>query len=220
MIELADALESSADGAFFTDKDLKIVYANRSAQKILDCSPDELTSRYCFQILRGRNDQGRRVCHEHCQVAKMILSGGRVSSFDLEIPTKPKAIQWLNLSVFRYSSKKEGNPYIVHLFREITQVKRNAKFVERLIEAAENMHALRNDPTTGEIPTREYKGLTLREREVLARLAEGYGTREIADQLSISVHTARNHIQHILQKLNVHTRLEAVISAINNDLIR
>jgi DNA-binding NarL/FixJ family response regulator len=61
--------------------------------------------------------------------------------------------------------------------------------------------------------------LTAREGEVLERLAEGSSTREISQQLSISINTTRNHIQNILQKLGVHSRLEAVIYAIDHDLL-
>jgi len=51
--------------------------------------------------------------------------------------------------------------------------------------------------------------LTRREREVLALLAEGRDHNAIAQELVISPETARTHIQNILGKLNVHSRLEA-----------
>jgi DNA-binding CsgD family transcriptional regulator len=55
--------------------------------------------------------------------------------------------------------------------------------------------------------------LSGRELEVLGRLAEGMGTQEIAKALGLSPNTSRNHIQHILDKLQVHSRLEAVALA-------
>jgi DNA-binding NarL/FixJ family response regulator len=51
--------------------------------------------------------------------------------------------------------------------------------------------------------------LTRREREVLHLLVDGAGTESIARSLVISPQTARTHIQHILSKLGVHSRLEA-----------
>lgn len=53
-------------------------------------------------------------------------------------------------------------------------------------------------------------GLTPREAVVLSLLASGHGTREIARTLVISPATVRNHVQSILRKLGVHSRLEAV----------
>lgn len=52
--------------------------------------------------------------------------------------------------------------------------------------------------------------LTPREREVLKLLAEGKTDREIAAALALSAAAVRNHSQHILEKLDVHNRHEAV----------
>ncbi len=53
--------------------------------------------------------------------------------------------------------------------------------------------------------------LTAREEEVLALLAKGYITKEIADQMNISFDTVRFHLKHIYQKLHVRSRSEALI---------
>ncbi len=55
--------------------------------------------------------------------------------------------------------------------------------------------------------------LTKREREVLGRLTEGDGTAEIAHRLGMTTNTARTHVQNMLDKLGVHSRLEAVALA-------
>jgi DNA-binding NarL/FixJ family response regulator len=57
----------------------------------------------------------------------------------------------------------------------------------------------------------ELENLTPREEEVLALLAKGYITKEIADQLGISFDTVRFHLKHIYQKLHVRSRSEALI---------
>jgi two-component system response regulator DesR len=55
--------------------------------------------------------------------------------------------------------------------------------------------------------------LTDREREVLDCLAEGLSTAEVAERLSISPRTVENHVQHIIRKLEVDSRLQTVVSA-------
>jgi DNA-binding NarL/FixJ family response regulator len=61
-------------------------------------------------------------------------------------------------------------------------------------------------------PAPEENGhLTVREREILGRLAEGLSTPAIAEALAISQTTVRNHTQRILAKLGAHTRLAAVV---------
>jgi DNA-binding NarL/FixJ family response regulator len=52
--------------------------------------------------------------------------------------------------------------------------------------------------------------LSQRERSVLNGLAEGLAYKQIADQLGVSIHTVRNYIRRIYEKLHVQTRTEAV----------
>jgi DNA-binding NarL/FixJ family response regulator len=62
--------------------------------------------------------------------------------------------------------------------------------------------------------------LTPREREVLALLAEGADNDNIAQSLVISPQTARTHIQNVLGKLGVHSRLEAAALVMQNGILR
>jgi DNA-binding NarL/FixJ family response regulator len=66
---------------------------------------------------------------------------------------------------------------------------------------------------------RRLSRLTSREREVLTLLAQGGDNDSIAQVLVISPQTARTHIQNVLVKLGVHSRLEAAALAIQNGLI-
>lgn len=61
--------------------------------------------------------------------------------------------------------------------------------------------------------------LTRRENEVLVLLAEGLSNKEIAARLSISEHTAKFHVNSILQKMNAQKRVEAVVRAAKMGLI-
>jgi len=60
---------------------------------------------------------------------------------------------------------------------------------------------------------RDDGGLTAREQEVLALIAEGITNRQIAERLVISEHTARNHVGNILGKLGFSSRAEAAVYA-------
>ena len=55
--------------------------------------------------------------------------------------------------------------------------------------------------------------LTGRELEVLELVADGLDNRTIAGKLCVSVTTVRSHVQHLLAKLDVHSKLEAAILA-------
>jgi len=56
----------------------------------------------------------------------------------------------------------------------------------------------------------ESMDLSQRERSVLDGLAEGLAYKQIADQLGVSIHTVRNYVRRIYEKLHVQTRTEAV----------
>jgi DNA-binding NarL/FixJ family response regulator len=65
----------------------------------------------------------------------------------------------------------------------------------------------------------EGQQLTPREREVLALLVEGLSGVVIANRLGISRNTVRTHVQSILTKLQVHSRLEAATFAVRHRLV-
>jgi two-component system nitrate/nitrite response regulator NarL len=58
-----------------------------------------------------------------------------------------------------------------------------------------------------------------REKEVLQALAEGLDSKQIAQRLHISVETERNHMQSILAKLEVHSRLHALVFALRHGVV-
>jgi two-component system, NarL family, response regulator DevR len=62
--------------------------------------------------------------------------------------------------------------------------------------------------------------LTEREREVLGLVARGYTNKQIAEALYLSEKTARNHVSHILGKLELSRRSEAAVYAIEHKLVR
>jgi DNA-binding NarL/FixJ family response regulator len=66
---------------------------------------------------------------------------------------------------------------------------------------------------------RQADPLTPRELEVLRALTEGLSTREICDGLFIAPNTLRTHVQNIMGKLRVHSKLEAVAFALRHGLV-
>lgn len=99
---------------------------------------------------------------------------------------------------------------------ELADAVRNAHFgrstlapeaTRALIEAATQPPALGHD-------------LTEREVEVLALMIEGLNNREIADRLTISRSTVKNHVSNILSKLEANSRTEAATLAVQHRLVK
>jgi two-component system NarL family response regulator len=61
--------------------------------------------------------------------------------------------------------------------------------------------------------------LTDRELQVLKLVAQGMSNREVAEDLFISENTVKNHVRNILEKLHLHSRMEAVVYAVREKLL-
>jgi len=77
----------------------------------------------------------------------------------------------------------------------------------------------RQQPSAGPTPPPAVAELTPREREVLDLLARGLSNPEICGKLVISEATAKTHVAHILQKLGLRDRVQAVIYAYESGLV-
>ena len=74
------------------------------------------------------------------------------------------------------------------------------------------------DPRTTGGRSHDDSGLTPREREIAALVGQGYKYREIAEMLSISEQTVKNHLRNMFHKLGVSDRLQLALYAIHHNL--
>ena len=65
-----------------------------------------------------------------------------------------------------------------------------------------------------------YESLTAREQEILRFLCQGLSNKAIAQRLFLSVRTVEGHIAHLYRKLDVHSRTEAILVAVQHGLTR
>ena len=218
MSRLFEALKDAADGAFVIDEDLRILYWNTAAEAILGFNSEDVAGQFCYQLLHGYDEGKRLICNARCQVMKLAMKSKPVPNYDIHMRTRQGDRRWLNMSVFTYKlNNTHGKKLIVHLFHVLKHKEVDEKVLNHLVEVVNRFQDVpqENRDTIAPLPVK----LTPREREVLSLLASGNGTKDIAEFLSISINTVRNHIQHILEKLQVHTRLEAVAITIKHHLL-
>lgn len=106
---------------------------------------------------------------------------------------------------------------------ELMQVIRRAAAGEIVIPAedlAGTLHRLQESRTSRAGARESVDRLTSREVEILQAIADGKSTDQIAASLFLSPHTVSSHVRSILTKLGVHSKLDAVLFGLRNDLIQ
>ena len=190
-------LTRAGDGAFVIGADGRIVLWNRSAEKVLGYPAREVVGRPCCDVLAGRDANDNRLCYQGCHVMTLVRMAEPVQSFDMRTRTKAGKPVWLNISILTMPNSK-AESVTIHLFRDVTATKELLALVQDRLAAS-----------GGERPEAA-TSLTRRELDVLRLMVQGINTAGAAEKLHVSPATIRNHVQNILGKLGVHSRLEAV----------
>jgi len=217
MDNLFQIFDNTADGVFAINENQQFIYWNQAAQKILGYTAKDIIGQSCYKILCGCDDKGNAFCRQHCGVRIAATSGKTITNYNLATRAKSGEMCWINISILTVFSNTDSKPIIIHLFRDATKTKQNEQLIRQMFDAVEQWQ--KTSAPNISLPPPYVEKLTNREREVLSLLAQGSGTSDIAETLSISPATARNHIQKILHKLHVHSRLEAVTYALEHGLV-
>jgi len=113
-----------------------------------------------------------------------------------------------------------GAPLVVHLMRDIEHQKQIEGFTRHILVEVGQLTGRQADEIVHESASLPpVADLTERELAILRLLSLGRTTHQIAGELYISVATVRTHVQHVLGKLQCHSRLEAVLHAVRQRLI-
>jgi PAS domain S-box-containing protein len=221
LVDVFNLLSNTADGVFAIGSDHRIIFWNKAAQDILGFNSKEVLGEYCHNVIFGRTESGEVLCSKSCCVMDSIEKGKKVKNFDTLAHTKAGAPVWINVSIIAIPSRHEDLNIAVHIFRDITQRKREQILIKKIISTMKPEDQAEKDLYINKITTLSSKPrnkLTRREYDVLRLLAEGRSAKDIAEELYISWSTARKHIQNILTKLGLHSKLEAVTYAFRNNM--
>jgi len=220
MSRIFEFIANSGDGVFAVDHLQTIVLWNERAVEILGFSAAEVLGKKCYRIVCGRDAQGCAVCRRDCEAIAAAQSLRPAATADVIARSKGDAEIWLNLSTVVVPSRRGKLSVLVHLFRDVTQgrgVLRIARKLADMVADGSSEEPRLRPPTVPDDACRV--DLTRREREILSLLASCSSTEAIAGKLHISKRTVCNHVNNILRKLDVHSRLEAVTYAIRHGLV-
>ena len=216
--EIKELVDSTSDCAFAVDGSGQIAAWNNAAEAMFGLTADHAIGKACGEIIRGMDECGP-VCSADCSVQQAVRKHHPVGNFDLQVETADGR-RWCNVSVLAADEGNSTMPYSIHIVRQIDVRKRLELLVRDFVVTGTGMPAEQATTliSSTRAPARETE-LSDREVSVLRLLARGVTTINVAEQLHISRTTVNNHIQHILRKLDVHTRLEAIRRAEHAGLI-
>ena len=213
---LLEQLSHTGDGVFGVDRKRRIVLWNRAARSLLGYRAEEVLGRYCYEVIQGCDGDGAQICGMGCPHFARAKKLRWASHQQLRTRTKSEQDVCIDMSTVAVLSPRSQLTNLIHIFRKTTETDRLTRHdaTEVAGKSPQMFPPLANSITPPVYMAKlETVPTSRRERAVLHHLAEGMATREIAAHLCISPTTVRNHVQSILRKLQVHSRLEAIVWA-------
>ncbi len=172
------------------DENLRIVAWSDAMTDITGLTADAALGRPCWDVVAGSGERAEPVCAPDCAVARQTWVEGGAPRLHLSVPRGAGRAE-IEMSTSR--ARVKAGAELVHVFH-----RRRLRFTDGVQRAA---------------------SLTPRQREVLVLLGEGLDTVAIAARLGLSKETVRNHVRSVLQELDVHSRLEAVVESRRRGLL-
>lgn len=179
----------TGDPAFAVDRHGSVVFWNEAAEQIFGYSVTQALEAKCWELMCGQDTNGNRYCIKHCPLIEMAFLHEPVQTFQTSFENSSHRQRSFSVSCLTVFDTP-GDEMLLHI-----------------CHPEEKPAQLARQQASSQPPPDE---LSSREVEVLALLAEKVKTRDIASRLGISIRTVRTHIQHLMYKLRVHKRQEAI----------
>lgn len=193
------------EAAFAVNRIGEIIVWNLAAEKTFEFTASEALGRTCWKLLSGQDIFGNPLCCEGCPIRASAFRNNPINRFQIYFRTASNQRKHFTVSTLMLFNAS-GEDVLVHMCTPMTEYEITASSASNLSSKSPHVDY-------------QYKKLTPRETEVLTQLHKGKTIKHIADTLNISSSTVRNHVQHILLKLRVHSRYEAVAIGRKLDLI-
>jgi DNA-binding CsgD family transcriptional regulator len=211
---LLAAVEHSPDAVFITDRTNHIVAFNHAAESLLGHSALEAVGAPCAGMLGGSDGWGNRYCSDCCPLVEMAGRGEAIRRFDLRLNSKMGGPILTEVTVLQLAVPPPHDFYLLHILKPSDRGSSTPASGDEIGTPPRSaMTSVRESPDA------RARKLTHREVEILGLIAAGRTTPEIASSLYISALTVRNHTQKILDKLEVHSKAEAVAFAFQKHIV-
>ncbi|HEY3275195.1 MAG TPA: LuxR C-terminal-related transcriptional regulator [Syntrophorhabdaceae bacterium] len=199
------------------DKDYRVLWANEIMAKGVDRPLDEMIGKPCYEVWRRRSAP--------CPVCLLkIVSDTRkpcVMERWLDLPNQER--RYAEVRAYPIFDARGLVKYVFEIIIPLTDRKKGEKESRRYIQSLEKTLKELNSAgmaRSGQRPAEAHEGaLTLREKEIVRLMAQGFSNKQIAGILSISPDTVKTHVRNIFSKLGVTDRTRAAVWAASHKLV-
>jgi len=216
-LTLLDAWAMGADPAFAVNDRNRIVFWNSGMHRLYGYDANDVMGKSCDVVLAGADCHGNRYCSDACPISQMAKRDETAHLFTLLMKPKEGVATPAEITVLKFVLPQSKHFLLLHVVRplKIQEAQPAATVADTTVQRIPQglAAAIRG---SADARVRE---LTNREIEILGMLAGGIRPIDIAEQLCISPLTARNHIQNVFEKLEVHSQAEAVAFAYKKHLV-
>jgi PAS domain S-box-containing protein len=212
-------VETTTIAAFVTDERGRMVAWNPAAEPLLGSRATEVLGSRCFELVAGRDPYGNIYCSPDCGVRRMARRREPVHPFEVLLLRRSGESLRLRCSIIVAPGPRARSRRFVHLLEGAdARPQCDAHHPDDHVADNNESPSVEADPPP-RVRTRP-ELLTTRERTVLNLPACGCDTVHAARTMGISLITVPNPVQHILQRLEVHNRLQAIVIARRDHLIQ
>jgi DNA-binding CsgD family transcriptional regulator len=209
----------AVEGVFAIDGEQRVIFWNQACEKMTGISASDALGDHCHDVLKGRDTHGRPLCRSNCPLCALSMGGPPPAQLPMRFTHPDGMTLQFNVGTMLIPSAAHQNQWnVVHVMRR----GRECGAAEGQYGGDGELDETRSGASAGARTTHNPLAaslLTSREREILSLLTEGAGVVPMSERLHISATTVRNHIQRLMVKLDVHSRVEAVAYAHRHRLI-
>jgi DNA-binding CsgD family transcriptional regulator len=212
-----DLVHRSLDAMFAIDGKQRVTVWNQACEDLTGISAIQAIGSLCHEILQGHEPSGRVFCGANCPLNQLAKGGPPPSNFAMRIAGNGGGKIQVNVGTLLMPSPDNREWMVVHVMRR-GHCKSSAGFFDRDDPGKDSF----DEEHLKQMDEHASRGLCLlseRERQILRLLTHGQSTDAISGHLHISMTTVRNHIQRLMAKMNVHSRIEAVTCANRHHLV-
>jgi PAS domain S-box-containing protein len=213
--EVFKLFQSTADAAFAVNPEGEIRFWNLAAEALFGYSAAEVAHQTCQDVLKGKGALGTLVCTRDCSVQRCAARGRPVPTFDLEVRTRSGDLKWVSVSTIIFDDARTHEHVVVHLAHDISSRRQVEQAFSSILQVSKEIVTIGE----GTVKPAPIGTLSDQEKRILRLFAAAKSSRQVAEDLGITLPTLRNHLHAINQKLRTHTRLEAVLNAMKRGLI-